>query len=208
MTTFDTTGMGGRPPEPAPPAHDGSGLFDTHSARPPAPADSGGIDALSLLRQTVADQVEIEPVTITVPRVGVRLVCHTDITARQMAKWQENALPAALRNSPKATVLHMDQFRLAVAVLVNTNLRIEVADPQHAGEWLPVEDARDGRPLTLGDRPVLDLFNAIDTASALKKLFGREGEAIRASREVVRKAGFGDDEMIDPDAEEMGLDPR
>jgi len=196
MTTYDTTGLGGvNPPWPIPDPEDTStGPLET------AP------DTLALLRDRVAQQVEIEPVVIPVADTGVRLVCHTDITSRQMSRWQKLALPAALRKSPKATALDIDQMQLAAAVLVNTLLRIEVADPKHPGEWLPVVDSRTGEPLGFGDKPVLDMFGAIDTITGLKRLFGRESGVVKASRLVTQASGWGDDEMVNAD-EDADPDP-
>lgn len=163
-------------------------------------------DSLALLRDAVADKVEIEPITIPVPNVGVRLVCGTDVTSRQLKKWQEGAVPLVKRKSGKYTESDVDPMHLAVATLVGTLLRIEVADPRNKGEWLPVIDSRTGEALSFSDMPVLKMFGAMDTVSALKRLFGRDSGVVRAGRAVLRASGWSEDELaVDP--EDDGSDP-
>jgi hypothetical protein len=200
MTTFDTTGMdGGSHRESPPPAW---------GVEVPVPDTNGSepFDSLALLRAAVTDQVEIEPVRIEVRESGVSLVCHTDITAKLLSKWRTAATPPALRNSPRPSPHAIDQLRFAVAVLVHTTLRIEVADPRTPGAWIVVEDARTGRPLTFEDRVVLDMFGAIDTVTGLRKLFGgREADLIKASNLVMTRAGWGEDEIAGSDTEDAEL---
>lgn len=207
MTSFDASGMGGAPPQPAP-----QGWGDQHqqpageAVAVAAPPDEP-FDSLALLRAAVSERVEIEPVTIPVPTLGIRLVCHTDITSKQLGKWQKAALPPHVRKTGNGSALDMDQMQLAVAVLVGTLLRIEVADPKKRGEWLTVEDSRTGEPLTFSDGAVLNMFGAIDTVTALKRLFGRDSGVVKAGRVVLNKAGWGDDEMVADEAEDPELDP-
>lgn len=205
MSNYDLSGMGGAPQQP--PAWNDQQPPPLGAVAAPAAPDEP-FDSLALLRAAVAERVEIEPVTIPVPTLGIRLVCHTDVTSKQLGRWQKAALPPPLRKSGNASALDMDQMQLAVAVLVGTLLRIEVADPKNKGEWLPVEDGRTGEPLTFSDAAVLNMFGAIDTVTALKRLFGRDAGVVKAGRLVLNKAGWGEgDEMVDDEAEGSEPDP-
>lgn len=191
MTAFDTSGMGGSnaapqqyPPQPhqiAPPV------------APPDPLD--GSDTLALLRDAVAEQVEIRPEIIEVPgNVGIRLVCSTDITFKQLQNWQRKSLPPHARKSGRFTTLDMDQLHLNVAVLVGTLLEIQVRDRRDPTVWHTIEDARDHRPLTFEDGEVLRQFGAIDTITALRRLFAnRESEIVKAGQQVLGAAGWTED---------------
>lgn len=202
MTTFDTTGLpDAQPPGWGAPQPSPGGMMPTDQP----PVDSPN-DSLALLRAAVADQTEIEPIVIPVGKTGVRLVCHTDITSKQLSTWQNRAIPLHLRKSGKAAPTDVDQMQLAVAVLVGTLLRIEVADPRRRGEWMAVEDARTGEALTFNDMPVLTMFSAMDTMTALKRLFGRDSGVVKAGRMVLGAAGWNDDELVGYD-EDAELDP-
>lgn len=173
-------------------AFDGS---TTPGAAPPYPPDPRlpaptGFDTLSLLKETVAERVEIEPVTLTVPGGRIRLTCHSDIPEKDLRKWQRASLPQSMRKGKEAanaTALDQNQLVIAVAVLVNTSLRIDVLGRDNQ-TWHVVE--HDDEPLTLRDAAVLSAFNAIDTTSALITVFGRESDIIRASQEVLAAAGW------------------
>lgn len=191
MTTFDATTS-------AQPSHPPQG------GRAPVPqrAPDSGLSTLSLLTQTVAERIEIEPTTITVPGGRIKLVCYTNIPERDLRKWQRASLSPDKRKGPgaaTATALDQDQLVIAVAVLVYTVIRIDVLARDNES-WLTVE--HDEEPLTLQDDAVLTAFGAIDTTTALVKIFGRESDIIRASQEVLQASGWsgenGGDNEDDP----------
>lgn len=194
MTTFDTSGMGGAPQQP-------QQYPQQQPAAPmpmavPEPADPmGGLDTLALLRDAVADTAEIQPEVIEVPgNVGIRLVCSTDITFKQLQTWQRRSLSPAARKSGKFNSLDMDQLHLNVAVLVGTMLEIQVRDRNDPDTWHTIEDAREHRPLTFTDDAVLRQFGAIDTITALRALFGnREADIVKAGQQVLTAAGWTED---------------
>ena len=197
MTTYDATGLDPRP-IPAPPDHD---RFGWNEEATPAPPET--TDTLDLLRQAVGEQVEIEPVVIPVPgNPRLRLVCHTDITTAQITRWQKAAVPAHVRKTGKWSENDINPLHLSVAALTSTLLRIEVADVRNPGEWLPVEDSREGRPLTFEDQAVLTMFGAIDTITALRKVFGREAVIVKAGQKVLKAAGWSQDGLGDDVDEE------
>ncbi|NUT90862.1 MAG: hypothetical protein HOY78_02415 [Saccharothrix sp.] len=196
MNTFDGTGLDGR-----------TGALDQLQPTAPPyesygePVQVAEFDSLALLREAVAQQVEVQPVVVEAPgNVGVRLVCHTDVTSKQLQKWQRLALPPALRKSPNPPALAMDQLQLNVAVLSGTMLRVEVRDRQ-TGAWVSVQD-RAGNELTFNDTALLEQFGALDTVTALKRLFVQESEIVKAGQAVLAKAGWTDREMVTDDLNE------
>jgi hypothetical protein len=165
-----------------------SGGTQAPSALIPGAKDTG-FSTLSLLKQTVADRIEIEPVTVTVPGGRIRLTCHTDIPEKDLRRWQKASLPREMRRgreAQNATPLDSSQLVLAVAVLVYSTITIEVLGK--GDEWMVVE--HDGVPLSLDHDAVLSAFNALDTTSALVTIFGRESDIIQASQEVLAASGW------------------
>lgn len=191
MTTFDgSTG-----------AHAHFDLGD----EPTALAIEPDVDTLELLRQAAADaQEEVEPTIVDIPPGNaIRLVCSTDLTSATLNRWQRKALPQRLRNSSKISPLDVEQSVLYATVLTNMCERVEV---WHATSttWQVIQD-KEGRPMTFRDQPLLQALHAIDTQAALKKLFPRDADLIRAGQLVLTKAGWGDeDESTDGD----DADPR
>lgn len=175
-----------------------SGHAASAAVLPAAPQFDSGLDALTLLKETVADRIEITEHIVTVPGGRIRLVCSTDVPEKSLRRWQKASLPLTMRKSANVTALDSDQMTVAVAALVYTTLRIEVLGKDNE-TWHPVEDKSTGDPLALDHEAVLRLFNVIDTHSALVRIFGRESDVIRASQEVLAAAGWtgengGDDD--------------
>jgi len=191
MSNFDgTTGGAGQPMALAAPAE-----------------DFGGLDTLALLKQAAAEQVAvaIKPLILTTPGGRIRLVYLPDIPEKNLRRWQRAALPVEKRKDPNPSPLDMSQIVLSTAVLVNTVIRIEVRDKNDSDLWHAVEDKSTGEPLRLDSRVVLDLFGSIDTQDALRKMFGRESDQIRASGKVMTEAGWaGESGSVEDDAD----DPR
>ncbi len=160
-----------------------------------------GLDTLTLLKQTVAERVDVTTVDVTAPGGRIRLVCHNDIPEKQLRYFQRASLPVGLRKTG-GTSLDQNQMTIAVSVLVYAVMRIEVMDAHDAEKWHVVENAVTTEPLTLKDEAVLHAFNAIDTQYALIKIFGRESDVIRASQQVLAASGWvgenGGDEFDDP----------
>lgn len=192
MTTFDATAQQGQPPQP---------LVPTAPAEPV-------LDTLAMLAQAAAQQVPIEPEFVEAPGdVGIRLVCLPDIASRQLQGWQKRALPKHMRDASNVSPLSMDSLVLAVATLVNTLLRVEVRDARDRDLWHPVVDPTDGRPLGFNDNALLATFGAMDAVTALKKIFGRESDIVRASRQVMNASGWGEEKMITDADVDDGTDP-
>lgn len=178
MTTFDATAPGG--------AH-APALNEYPQAA--ARDDDAGFDALALLKQTVKEREEIEPLTLVARGGSIRIVCDTDIPEKDLRRWQRAALPAAQRSGKIApSPLDQDQLIIATKALTHTALRIEVRDKNNAEKWHVIERA--GETLGLDHDLVLRLFNAVDVASVLVEIFGRESDVIRASQEVLAAAGW------------------
>lgn len=176
-------------------------------ATPAVPAEPV-LDTLAMLGQAAAQQVPIEPELVEVPGdVGIRLVCLPDIATKQLQGWQKRALPKHMRDSPNVSPLSMDSLVLAVATLVNTLIRVEVRDKQDRELWHPVLDPIDGRPLGFNDNALLAAFGAMDAVTALKKIFVRESDVVRASRQVMNASGWGEDKMITDADVDDGSDP-
>lgn len=166
------------------------------------------LDTLAMLGQAAAQQVPIEEEFVEVPGdVGIRLVCLPDISARQLQTWQQRALPKHMRNATNVSPLSMDSLVLAVATLVNTLLRVEVRDAKDRTLWHPVCDPADGRPLGFNDNALLATFGAMDAVTALKKIFVRESDVVRASRQVMNASGWGEDKVLTDADVDDGSDP-
>jgi hypothetical protein len=175
----------------------------------PAVSAEPVLDTLAMLGQAAAQQVPIKEEVVDVPGdVGIRLVCLPDISSRQLQTWQQRALPKHMRNSPNVSPLSMDSLVLAVATLVNTLLRVEVRDAKDRTLWHPVCDPTDGRPLGFNDNALLATFGAMDAVTALKKMFVRESDVVRASKQVMDASGWGDNNKVltDDDVDD-GTDP-
>lgn len=166
----------------------------SHEPWPQAPAPSlsepqmTGLDTLSLLKTSVAERVEIEPLTLTVPGGRIRLVCKPDIPEKDLRRWQRASLPAHLRKSGSASALDQNQLVIAGLVLTFATERIEVRDAHDDELWHTVE--KDGEPLDLNSDQVLRLFNAMDPQYLLVTIFRRESDVIQASQKVLAAAGW------------------
>lgn len=185
MTTFDGSTSQTWPAQQ--PEHD-------HVQLPAA--QEAGLDTLTLLKQTVADRVIPDEVTIAAPGGRIRLVCHNDIPDALLRKWQRASLSPDKRKSGNAGPLDSSQLTIAIAALVYTTKRIEVLDVRDNETWRVVES--NGEPLDFNDTALLRAFGAMDSASALIEIFGRESDVVYASQEIMRASGWtgenGDDD--------------
>lgn len=176
---------------------------NTALAAPPQSPESAfaGLDTLSLLKQTVAERVEIPLTVLHVPGGRIKLVCKPDIPEKELRRWQRASLPPEKRKNGTGTPLDQNQLVIATLALTFTCDYIEVLDSRDNTTWRVVE--HDGEALGLDDPAVLRAFDAMDVQYLLTKLFGRESDVIRASQEVLAEAGWtgengGGDESDDP----------
>jgi hypothetical protein len=182
-------------------AFDGSTDSGTASSAPAAPQpDYTGLDTLSVLKQSVAERIEIEPVVLHVPGGRIRLVCIPDIPEKELRRWQRASLPPDKRKNGTGSPLDQNQLVIGMLVLTFTCERIEVLDPRDKNTWHVVQHG--GEPLALDSDVVLREFGAMDAQYLLTKLFGRESDVIRASQEVLAAAGWTGENGGDED------DPR
>lgn len=159
------------------------------------------IDTLDLLREQIAAQeAESDRPTSTivdVPGGAIRLVCTNDIPSKQISRWNSKALPVKRRKATQVSPLEIDQNVLNSSILIDTCQHIEVL---RDGQWVPITDT-DGEFLGFRDQPLLRVFGAVDPAAAIKKLFPRDADLIHAGQDVLRGAGWGDedgDDVEDP----------
>lgn len=165
---------------------------------PPTPvSEPAGFSALDLLTQTVAERIDITSTTVYAPGGRIRLECHTNIPERELRKWQRMSLSPEKRKSGNANPLDSSQLTIAIATLNYTTLRLEVLDKRDNETWRVVD--HDGEPLTFSDDALLRAFGAMDTASALIRIFGRESDVVRASQEVLAESGWTGENGGDPD---------
>ena len=159
----------------------GHALLDDDDSGRSSFAAEPGASSLDMLRSALAQQQEIEDVTIAVPGVPIRLVCHPDIPSKQMNSWQRRALPPNKRNAASVSPLDMDQGQFLSTVLVRTTVRVEVESQGAPGTWHVIEDDN-GTVLTFADSALLSTFGALDATSALKRLFPRDEPQHRHDR--------------------------
>lgn len=185
MSTFDTTAQ-------------------RHDAYPTEPemleTPGPGIDTLTMLGQAVAEQTKAEPETVEIPGIPLRLVCSTEIESKQLTNWQRRALPPQLRNASQVSPLMMDQSIFHTSVLVNTCQRVEVK-ARNGDTWQVITDT-DGNVLTLKDKAVWAQLGALDSATAVKKMFARDSDLLRAGQQVLDAAGWTENRMFGTDEED------
>lgn len=171
----------------------------------PDSADPYSTSSLDMLRAALAQQQDIEDITVEVPGVPIRLVCHPDIPSKQMSSWQRRALPPAMRNSSNVSPLAMDQGSFLATVLIKTTVRVEVQDRANPDIWKTITD-QDGTALTLSDGALLSTLGALDASTAIKRLFPRDADTARAARQVLAASGWDENAqerlMSDDDAED------
>lgn len=186
---------------------DGSSAGPTHHGMPdePSPFDSATLatgadsadDTLALLRSTVEERIETTEYVVTVPGGRIRLHCRLDISSAEMSKWQKRALPPVARKRNAVSMIDMDPGELAGQVFLHTCERVEVLDRDNV-TWRAIED-RDHEPLTLRDPQLLQAFGAMDSRTALRKLFGKDAFMVQASSELLTEAGWGVNSEADPE---------
>jgi len=150
------------------------------------------VSSLDMLREALAQQQEIEDVTVEVPGVPIRLVCHPDIPSRQLNAWQRKALPPNKRNATSVSPLDMDQGQFLSTVLIKTTVRVEVEKRGEPGTWQVIED-EGGNVLTFADGALLGTFGAMDATTAIKRLFPRDADMTKAARTVLAASGWDEE---------------
>jgi hypothetical protein len=200
MSTFDAS-TGQQDMTPVPEGYDAE----------PEPVDDG-LDTLALLEEAAAqkarEEEETKPEIVVVDGVGLRLVCaDLNIPSKKLTSWQRRALPPQLRNSAQPSPLAMDQVVLNTAVLVNTCTSVQVlrkgGDPDNDADWRTVTDTN-GEVCTLASKALWEKLRALDSVTAVKKLFPRDSDLLRKGQQVLDAAGWTEARMY---GDEDGEDP-
>ena len=170
---------------------------DTPEATPLPPEESvsPALSSLDLLRARVSDKATQElddpQIAVETPDGGFRIVCSTDISHENLQRWQRAALPPAQRRSASVSPLDLNQLVFATRVLVGSWKEIQVRGTD--GEtWETIRDTQ-GTVLGPKDKVLLDALGVLSSDLVIKKLFGRDSDVIRTSREVLSAAGWGDE---------------
>lgn len=160
----------------------------------PQPAEDS-MDTLSLLRDMVEEQASetLEPKIIEVPGGRFRMHCSIDISANDLKKWQLRGVRADKRKSGKFTPADVDQFLYNATLLAHTLLCLDVKT-KHG--WVTVTDKHSGEPLTLLDG-LPTVLGVMDSTSAVRKLFRRDSDLLRACSEIRVAAGWEEGEGDD-----------
>jgi hypothetical protein len=164
------------------------------------PEPDHGTGSLAQLGAAAKQRTAIEPETVEVPGVPIRLVCHPDISSKALSNWQRRALPPAARNSTQVSPFMMDQSIFQAAVLVNTCQAIEVKKAGSADEWNTIVSDQ-GDVLTLKDKAVWGQLGALDSAGTVKRLYPRDSDLAKAGQQVLDAAGWTEKVMYDLDDE-------
>lgn len=170
-----------------------------------ASEQSSGTGSLADLGKAAKQRTAIDPETVEVPGVPIRLVCHPDISAKALSNWQRRALPPKARNSVQISPFMMDQSIFHAAVLVNTCTAIEVKKAGSDDEWNTIA-ATGGEVLTLKDKAVWEQLGGLDSASTVKRLYPRDSDLTKAGQQVLDAAGWTEKVMYDLDDEDT-VDP-
>lgn len=186
-TTFDgSTGSG-----PAPDAH-----LPQAQAWSPAAEELAPDSLLDQLRERVEERDETEPQEWIkeIPKVGIRLVLDPDIANEDFQRWMKAATPRGKGRGRAASAnpMAMDQLQLSARALTAQCIRLEIKD-RNSDVWRPMIGS-DGDPMRPDSRELLRTFSVMDSASLLRKLFGRDAKVIDAGQELLQEAGYlGDD---------------
>lgn len=171
-----------------------------------ASEQSSGTGSLADLGKAAKQRTAIDPETVEVPGVPIRLVCHPDISSKALGNWQRRALPPKARNSAQISPFMMDQAIFHAAVLVNTCTAIEVEKVGAEDVWNTITSDQ-GEVLTLKDRAVWEQLGGLDSASTVKRLFPRDSDLTKAGQQVLDAAGWTEKAMYDLDDDESLADP-
>jgi len=152
--------------------------------------DGSGLDQL---RSILDQEVRLDTYSYVVPRrKTLRLILDPNIDGEQVQRWQRNAVIGKARGAD-ATV---DSIKLAGVVIANCTVGVEVRNPR--GEYVEVRDSN-GTSLTFRNpelRKMLIGDNDISSTVALvRKMFGTDGHMLECSKDLMEKAGYGEDEL-------------
>lgn len=168
------------------------------------PEPQAGTGSLAQLGAAAKQRTKIEPETVEVPGVPIRLICHANISSKALSNWQRRALPPRARNSSQISPFMMDQSIFHASVLVNTCTAIEVKRAGSDDEWNTIVSDQ-AEVLTLKDRAVWDQLGGLDSATTIKRLFPRDSDLAKAGQQVLDAAGWTEKVMYDLD--EDAADP-
>ncbi len=159
-----------------------------------------GTGSLAQLGAAAKQRTALEPETVEVPGVPIRLICHPDISSKALSNWQRRALPPAARNSTQVSPFMMDQSVFHAAVLVNTCKAVEVKRAGSVDEWNTIT-SDEGEVLTLKDKAVWAELGTLDSAGTVKRLYPRDSDLAKAGQQVLDAAGWTEKVMYDLDDE-------
>jgi hypothetical protein len=191
MTTFD--GSTGGPPADAsttPPS-------ETPEVTKPAATDEyaeldeSPVTSLDMLLKAV-DERDSEDADriyrVPIPGLNVAMACRIDFPYSEWEAWQKLAIVKEKRKKP--TPMDVRQNVLFTLVLNRTCEHLEY---RTADGWAPITGER-GEPIPYAGDEMRRMFNVMDEASLLRKLFGgKEGHILRAGQRVVAAAGYSDE---------------
>lgn len=189
--TFDASSAQG-PYQPVPyqpetpPADPNYGAAALAMPRPEEPEVS---DTLGLLRARVAERTALKPTVVEVPGGTIRLTCSVNVDSKDIQRWNRKALGPVARKSANPTGLDVDPAVLHTAVLVGTTEYIEVLGT--GGQWKTITDT-EGNELTFKDAELLNAFGALDSGTAVRNLFGRDSDIVKAGTQVLTRAGWAE----------------
>lgn len=188
MTEFDGSTPGGAATEQPPPPAEAprSAAVDEY-----AELDESPVTSLDMLLKAVQerDSEEAERVyRVPIPGLDVALACRIDFPYSDWEAWQKLAIPKDKRKKPNP----MDVRQNVLFSLV-LNRTCEHLEYRTADGWAPITNDR-GDPIAYGGEEMRRMFNVMDEASLLRKLFGgKEGHILRAGQRVVAAAGYADE---------------
>lgn len=159
----------------------------------PAPGELDGppVTSLDMLLKAVNErdsEAQDRVLRVPIPGLDVAMACRIDFSYPDWEAWQKLAIPKEKRKKPNP--MDMRQNVLFSLVL---NRTCEYLEYKTADGWAPITDEI-GEPIPYGGDAMRRMFNVMDEASLLRKLFGgKEGHILRAGQRVVAAAGYGDE---------------
>lgn len=146
---------------------------------------------LDLLQAALKENVRMDNYEYAVPaRKTLRLILDPNIDGEQFQHWQRGSIIGKSRGADS----QVDSVKLAAVVIANCTVGVEVRRP--TGEYTEVRDSsgmsmdfrnKDFRKMLVGDDPVSS------SPQLVRKLFGNDGHMLECSRDLMEKAGYGEE---------------
>lgn len=146
----------------------------------------GEPSALEALREELASELEGDLFAVPVPaRPGYELRCATGIRYEQLAGWRKSA-----------GTMHggLNELRFACILLANQTRQIVRQDE-------PV--TLEGQAVTFASKTLHELLGVERAVDAVRKLFGRDADVMRACKAVADAAGYGGAPAEAPDPTQL-----